>query len=197
MSAILDRFKNLSGETKALFVFIPLILIAMLSAWYDKPVVVAPQGYTQAPAIKGTATTKVEVPIKLGKVKIIPKAVVKKAIPELPPEIDNDSTEVTGTAVIPPSETGTDVVTTIDTITGDTKIISKPKELSLFAFESKASIGLGYGYSTSGTVADVHGTYQFLRVGNAHVGVRGEIVATSYRSPEAKILATIDYNFTK
>jgi hypothetical protein len=135
------------------------------------------------------------VPLKNGKVKVIPKKDAKKAIPDLPPEVDEADVEVTATAELPPSENGSKVVATINTTTGESKIIAKENPAPLFAFESKRRIGVGYGYSTEGTTAKVFGEWSFIRIGNVHVGVQGEISAATTRAPEAKAQATLDYRF--
>ena len=193
MSTIWEKFKALPGERKALLVFIPLIVTAMLAAWYDQAPPVNTKTFVTPPAIKGTAVPKVDVPVKT--VKVIPKGTVKKAIPNLPPEIDDEDTEVTDTAEVPASENGTKVISTINVVTGETKIITKPNEPSLFAFENKRRIGVGYGIGTSGTTAKLFGEYGFLRIGNVHISVQGEIVTTPLNSPEARVSALADYRW--
>lgn len=195
MGVLIEKFKSLPGEKKALCVFIPLILVAMLSAWYDNSDAPTKKQFTPAAPIAGTAVTKESVKIQSGVVKVIPKAQVKKSVKPLPPEIDNDDIEVTGTGEVPPSISGTKVISTIDKITGDTKIYTKANPIPLFAFESMKRIGVGYGYSTEGTVAKVFGEYGFARIGNFHLGVQAEIEAATSRDPEAKILGLVDYRW--
>lgn len=193
MSIVWEKFKALPGERKALCVFIPLILMALIASWYDKtPQRRANSGFPQAPPIAGTEGGKTDVKIKPGTVKVIPKKKVKDAVDPLPPEVDEPDIEVTATAEVPPSEAGTQVISTINVTTGDTKIFQKENKLPLIGFESLKRIGVGYGYSTRGTTAKVYGDYSFLRVGVFHLGVQAEIEATTTRVPEAKAMAIID-----
>lgn len=196
MGTLWTKFKSQSNERKALSVFIILILISMIAAWYDSPNTPnSNKKYTQAEAIKGTDTPKVDVKVQSGTVKVIPKAIIKKSIKPLPPEIDSDNIEVTDTAEVPPSEAGTKIITTIDTITGDTKIYQKANPIPLFAWESKRRVGVGYGVSTSGPIVKVAAEYGFLRVGNFHLGVQAEIEAGAVRTPEVKAFGLANYSW--
>ena len=191
MSKIWEKFKGVSGGAKALVIITQLVVLALLASWYDEAPVVSPTVYVAHPAIKGTAVPKVFVPVT--SVKVIPKSVVKKALPNLPPELDEENIEVTDTAEVPASENGTKVISTINTVTGETTLITKPNARALMAFENRWRVGIGYGVGTEGTTAKLFGEYTAARVGNFHIGAQAEIVTTTYRSPEAKILAVIDY----
>jgi hypothetical protein len=199
MSILLDKFKALPTERKAFCMFIPVMVMALFFSWYSPAnLPVEQKVFAPAAPIKGTDVPKVEKKIKKGTIKVIPKGTVEKKVTPLPPEIkNNDAVEVMDTAEVPPSEWGHKVISSINTDTGDTSLYVKENTPDLFAFESKKVVGAAYGYSTSGTVAEIYGSYQFLRVGNVHVGIRGEVIAETMRAPEAKILGTAEYRWGK
>lgn len=194
MSTVWEKFKALPTEQKAFCLFIPLILVAMLAAWYDKTPAKTDK-YTQPPAIEGTDVPKRSVKLKNGTVKVIPKEVIEDAIDPLPPEIEDPDVEVTATAEVAPSEAGSKVIATMNITTGDTSLLVKENPLPLFAFESKKRIGVGYGYTPEGSIAKVYGEWGFLRVGAFHVGVQTEIEAATNKAPAAKALGLIDYRW--
>jgi hypothetical protein len=193
MSKVWEKFKALPNSSKAFCVLIPLVLASLLFAWYDKTPIPSTQLFSQATPIKGTNVTKTEVTLTSNKIKIIPKSAVKKSITPLPAEVDDKSVEVLDTAEVAPSENGTKVISVVNTETGETKIYTKENPPDLFAFENRWRVGVGYGVGTEGTTAKIFGEYTALRVGKFHFGVQSEIVTTTYRSPEAKVLAVIDY----
>jgi len=197
MSTLHEKFKQLPAERKALSLFVFLGVLAMIAAWYDTtPTPTAtPRMMAPAPPISGTDVPKQNTPLKTGTVKTIPKKKVSTTV-DLPAEIlDGGEIEVTDTAQAPPSENGTRVISTINVTTGDTRIYTQPNPPSLFAFENKRRIGVGYGLSTQGPTAKVFAEWTFLRVGSFHVSAQAELAASEARSPEAKMLAVIDYRW--
>jgi hypothetical protein len=194
MSRFWDWFKAQPGERKALMAFVLLIVLAMLAAWYDKTPTPSKQ-FTQAKPIQGTAVPKQDAKVANGTVKVIPKAVVKKAV-ELPPEVaDDDDKEVTATAETPPSENGTKIISVIDKTTGNTVILTKENPVPLFAFENKRRLGVGYGVGSEGTAGKIFGEYTFLRVGNFHLGAQAELSSAATKGPEVRAQAILDYRW--
>lgn len=128
-----------------------------------------------------------------------PKEIVtieKKVIVEklgLPPDVANDPNEViTGNADIEPTDGGASVVSVVDTVTGETRIIAKEKQPDLFGFPFDVEIGARYGVSTDKVQqADVYSRWKFLRVGKFYLGAYGEINS----KPEAKALLDMSYRF--
>lgn len=195
MEYVWEKFRALPAERKALCLFIPVFLMAIIFAWYNPTPAPPNKGFTEPPKIPGTDVPKVDRAVKGGKVKVIPKEDVDDALDPLPEELKADNIEILNTADLSATETGYEVISSINTDTGDTKIIAKEKKPDLWDFENKKRIGVGYGYSTEGTVARVMGEYTFLRVGNFHLGVQAEINAVTLKAPDAKALAVIDYRF--
>jgi hypothetical protein len=151
--------------------------------------------------LHGTIPLRLEIPkedkkVVNGTVKVLPKDKVDKKVP-LPPEIKNDTRkEITATAEAPPSETGTDIISVVDTTTGETTISTKPKPADFIEFENKRRLGVGYGVSTNGgPTGKIFGEWTFLRVAGAHVGIQAELNSTFSKSPEAKAYAVIDYRW--
>lgn len=190
-----NKFMALSTEYKAFSLFIPLIILAIIFGWYSSSPTPLTNEFTEATSIKGTNVPKVDTPVTNGTVKVLPKKVVKKAIPDLPAEIDKPNIEITATADVPPSANGVDVVSTIDTTTGETKIAVKEHKASFFAFKNERRIGAGYGTGTNGPTAKIYADYGFLRVGNVHFSVQGEIRSTTTKAPEANAFIQADYRF--
>ncbi len=190
-----EVFKSLPLVVKVTCVVVPLAVIAMIVAWYKPEPKVPQEGFNTAPPIVGTAVSKKTAKVATGTVKVIPKDVIKDAVEPLPEEVEKDNIEVLDTAEVPPSENGSKVLSLIDTNTGETKLVVKENKQSLFGFEDKKRIGVGYGYSSEGTTARVNGEWTFLRVGSFHLGVLAEIAATTAKAPEAKALGIVDYRW--
>lgn len=193
---ILDKIKSTPPIVKAGTLFVLLAIMAALFAWYDHKPVLSKTAFTAVPKIAAVENIpKVPTAVQFTHIKTIPKKTLEKKI-TLPPEVsDDEDTEVTDTADIPPSENGTQVITTINKVTGDTKILAKEKEAPLFAFENKKLVGVGYGIGTEGPVGTVYGQWTFARVGNVHISARAEINASQTRAPEAKVMATAEYRW--
>lgn len=195
MSWLWEKFKALPTEYKAFSLLVPLILVAAIVAWYSPSPVPPGPDFTQPPAIKGTDVPKEDKPLASGKVRVIPKKKVKDAVKQFPKELEPDEVEVLDTAELPATENGYKVISSINTTTGESKLLTKENSPPLFAFENKKRVGIGYGIGTQGTTAKVLGEWSFLRVGNAHVSVQGEIKATTASSPEATASVLVDYRF--
>lgn len=119
------------------------------------------------------------------------QVIVEKLV--LPPSIASDPNQViTGNADVPPSEGGTSVVSVLDTVTGETQIISKPKPLSLFGLPSEIEAGIRYGLSTA-TVqqGQLYGRWQFLRVGKLYLGAYADVST----KPEARAMLDVAFKF--
>ena len=137
-----------------------------------------------------TNIKRVEVPVE--KIVTIEKTVVVEKL-KLPDSVSKDpNKQITATAEIEPYEGKTNVIAIIDTKSGESNIMAKQQPLSLFAFENKKEIGARYGTSIkNGIEADVYGRWDFVRVGNLHLGAYGE--ATSYG--EAKAMISVGYRW--
>lgn len=141
---------------------------------------------------------KEKVVVKIKTVKVPgPREIVtieKQVIVErlsLPPDVATDDAKViTGNADIEPSESGTSVVSVLDTVTGETVLIAKEQPLSLFGFPSDLELGVRYGLSTQAIQeGNLYGRWQFLRVGKVKLGGYLEISTL----PEMK--AMLDASF--
>ena len=194
---MIEFLKQIPAALRVGFLLLLLTLLSVLYAWYT-PVTPEPLPVFTKPAPIPSVKdlNKEDVALAQAIVKALPKAKVVKKI-KLPPEVvNNPAIQITDTAELPPSTHGTEVVSTIDTTTGETTILSKPKPVPLFEFENQKRIGVGYAVLDSkGTSAKVYGEYTALRVGNFHVGVQADLTIRSYDLPEAKVLGVIDYRW--
>jgi hypothetical protein len=157
---------------------IVLTLIACGSAvyfWYHKPPVSSQVEYVKVPEIKTvTKIQKVFVPGP-GSILTVEKQVVVEKL-SLPDWIKQDENkQVIATAEIAPYEGKTNAVAIMDTKTGVSEIIAKQIPLSLFGFENKKEIGIRAGVDLKGEpLTSIYGRWDFLRIGNARIGVYGE-----------------------
>jgi hypothetical protein len=84
--------------------------------------------------------------------------------------------QVTATADLPESKAGYQVVTVFNTETGVTENIAKEKLLPWFAFENHGSASAWYGYNQQLlNVVDLDARWQFLRIKQVHLGLRGAV----------------------
>jgi hypothetical protein len=91
----------------------------------------------------------------------------------------NPDKQGTTTGVIAPYDGKTNVISVINTKTGKSEVLAKQEPLSFFDFENKKEVGVRYGTTIkNGMEADVYGRWDFVRVGNVHLGVYGEVNST-------------------
>jgi len=156
-------------------------IIALCSAGYfwwtgnHKPVTSSTQ-YVNTPEIKKAKDIDHKKIIVPARIDVLDK---KEAVEKLKindPVKSDANKQITATAEIQPYDGKTSVISVLDTSTGESEIIAKQEALSLFGFENKKEIGARVGYSTDGfkMQSTVYGRWQFLRVGNFHVGAYGE-----------------------
>ena len=149
--------------------------IAVVSAtamWYrgGKTTLTTTQ-YTVPPQIKVVEKIKrVNVPGPVQIVTVEKQVVVEKL--KLPAWISGDVNEqVIATAEIPPYAGKTNAAAILNTSTGKGDIVAKQVPLPLFGFESVKEIGIRGGIDEKAELeGDVYGRWDFLRVGNVHVG---------------------------
>jgi len=80
----------------------------------------------------------------------------------------------------------------LDTKTGESKLIAKQQPVPFIDFENKKEIGVRYGATIkNGMEADIYGRWDFLRIGNVHLGVYGE----ANTSGDAKAMVGISYRW--
>lgn len=155
-----------------------LVLGAALKAWYAEKnkIVISTGSYVELPAVPKAAKIK-HTPLPGPKtVSTIDKKEIEKKL-ELPSWFaQNADEQAIATAEVPPYEGCTDIVCTLNTKSGEGKIIAKQRPLSLFAFENKKELGgrLGYTSKEFKQIITGFGRWQFLRVGNFHAGLYGE-----------------------
>jgi hypothetical protein len=182
----------------AKWVVIGIIIVALASAvynWYSSRPMTNPQQYTPLPEVKEVVKIKrVKVPGPKEIVTIEKEVVVEKL--KLPNEVKNDpNKQVIATGEVPPYEGKTNVVAVMDTQQGTTSIIAKQQPLPLFAFKNQKEIGIrgGYAANKDGTriQADAFGRWTFVRIGNIHLGLYGEVNTNS----EGKAMIESSYRF--
>ena len=170
-----------------------ILCSSLLFSWY-KPKAGSQGHYVEAPKEKSVEKIKtVTVPgperiVTIEKEKVIDKLGLPESIKSDPDK------QVIANADIPCDENikGQSVVAILDTKTGESHIVAKPKPLSLIALESRKEIGIRYGIKSTGTPEiDLYGEYDFLRVGALHLGVYGEV----NNEAEAKGMVQMRYRF--
>ena len=145
-----------------------------------KPQAAAPQVFASIPPISAAAHVPlVEVPVAKGLIQVLEKKALSKKL-KLPKVISDDTNaQVVATATLPAGP-GYDVIAFTNVSTGASSLVAEPKKRPLFAFEGTKEIGARYGIATgsiTGQEADVYAKYNVLRVGNAHLGLYGEVAA--------------------
>lgn len=160
-----------------------LVILAAASAvvsWHraENQQVVSRTEYVKVPEIRKVEKIKrVEVPVE--RIVVLEKTAVAEKI-ELPPEVKQEETkQVTATAELPPHEGKTNVVSVVDTRTGETELLAKQEPLPFMDLESRKEIGIRYGFDSAADrpgkmTPVVFGRWEFLRIGNAHLGFYGE-----------------------
>jgi hypothetical protein len=155
-----------------------LAVISAVSNWYggQHQPAVSQCEYIKQPEPKIiTKIKRVEVPGPERIVTIEKQVVVEKL--KLPDWVKNDANkQVIAVVEIAPYEGKTNAAAIMDTKTGTSEIIAKQVPLSLFGLENKKELGIRAGYTTDEwkTRSTVYGRWDFLRVGNAHLGFYGE-----------------------
>lgn len=194
---MLQQIKTYLLSNKLSVILIIISAIAVSSAtynWYHPQVktVTTTEYRTQIEEKEVVKIKRVLVPGPKQIVAIEKEVIVKElGIDPVPAE----GKEIIANAVIDCGDNDTgdmSVVTIMDTTTGESTIIAKEKPLSLFGFPSDIEAGLRYGFSTK-TVQEgnLFARWQFLRVGNAKLGVYGEMST----QPAAKAMLEVAYKF--
>jgi len=103
----------------------------------------------------------------------------------------DETEQAIATGVIAPYEGKTNVVATLNTETGVGNIIAKQMPQPFMSFENKKELGVRAGYTTDGAKAhtSIYGRWNFMRVGNVHMGMYGEV------NSEGAGIAQIDINY--
>lgn len=191
---ILSALKNWKTIVAAIYALvITLALLSALYAWYgerNKPPV-SQTVYIPVDQIKEVEKIKrVEVPVE--KIITIEKKVLVEKVEKLPATfIASPDEQATATAIIAPYEGDTQAIATINTSTGAGNIIARQMPLPFMQFENKKEAGVRAGYTTDGAKAhtSIYGRWNFLRVGNVHLGLYGEA------NSEGAGIAQIDINY--
>ena len=156
-----------------------IALIAAASAvwgWYHPTVT---QGETQYVEVEVPKPYKVisKVTVTVTEIKVIEKEkVVEKE--KWPAWFTGDpNQQLTAVGLIEPYRGQTECASVINTMTGDSRIVTKRLPVPLFGFENTKRIGVVIG---SGFM--VHGSWDFARVGNWHVSADGAFASNMGKS---------------
>ena len=190
---IFSALKNWKTIVTAIYALvITLALMSALYAWYgerNKPPV-SQTVYIPVDQIKEVEKIKrVEVPGPEKIVTIEKKVIVEKL--KIPDWFLDETEQAIATGVIAPYEGKTNVVATLNTETGVGNIIAKQMPQPFMSFENKKELGVRAGYTTDGAKAhtSIYGRWNFMRVGNVHMGMYGEV------NSEGAGIAQIDINY--
>ena len=180
-------------------IFLSIVaVLAVTSAvvtWYreQNPPAGSKAQYVSVPEIK-TVTKIKRVTVPVEKVVTIEKAAAVEKL-QLPDEVAKDENkQVITTGEVAPYEGKTNVVAVLDTKTGESKLIAKQQPLPLFAFENKREVGFRYGFGSASKTnmeVDIYGRWDFLRVGNVHIGVYGEATTNG----DGRAMISAGYSF--
>jgi hypothetical protein len=160
--------------------------------WYRKPQVITHTEFVPAkPIPKAAKVKRVKVPG--------PKEVVTLDKPTLLQKIDlpqsfkdNPDLQAIATASIAPYRGTTSAIALLNTQTGVGEIIAKREPLPLFGFVNDKEVGIRAGVNTKGNPeVTAYGKWDFVRVGNAHIGAYVEASSTG----DAKAQIGIGYRF--
>ncbi len=170
-----------------------LALTAAVVAWYrdQHPAVISRTEYVKVPEIK-TVTKIKRVMVAVKEVVTIEKPVIVEKL-KLPEEIAKDENkQVIATGEVTPYEGKTNVVTVLDTKSGESRVIARQQPLPFIDFENRRELGLRYGPSVkNGMEADIYGRWDFLRIAGAHLGLYAEANSNG----DAKAMISVGYRW--
>lgn len=173
-----------------ILVFIAVVAVSSaVYNWYKPAKVITKTEYQEVP--KEKVITKIKTVYVPG-----PKQIATIEKEKLAEELNiydfKEEEQPIANADIPPSKAGVSIVTVMNTTTGESHVIAKEKQLSLFGFENTRELGIRYGLSTQdGQAGNLFARWHFLRIGSFHIGAYGEIAT----KPEAKGMLEIAYQF--
>jgi len=156
-----------------------LAVTSAVVAWYrgEHPPVASKTEYVKIPEIQ-TVTKIKRITVPVEKVVTLEKPVVVEKLKLSETIAKDDAKQVISTGEVASYEGKTNVVAILDTKTGESQIIAKQEPLPFIDFVNKREVGLRYGYGSASKLsmeADIYGRWDFLRVGNVHLGVYGEV----------------------
>jgi hypothetical protein len=191
---IIEKLKDVSIKRISLALLFCVMLFAAISGWYKPANEIVTTVYLKPKEEKVvTKIKRVDVPGPQTVITIEKEVIVEKL--KLPDWFAKDKNEQPiANADLMPTRAGYSVVGTINTQTGEGGIIAKEKEQPFIGLPNEKEIGIRYGLSTQGATgseANVYGKWNFLRVGNVHVGTYGEINS----DPDAKVMIDASYKF--
>jgi hypothetical protein len=156
----------------AVFVLLLLSVSSSIYSWLN-PQVVTKTEFTRVPEIREVVKIrKLKVPVKEVVTVEKKEAVGKLALPAWLKEDENKQVLATGS--IEPYEGKTNVVSVLDTETGDSSVLARQEPLPFIAFESVKEIGIRAGITTEGYGGDIYGRWSFARIGNIHAAFYAE-----------------------
>lgn len=153
-----------------------LVLISAVVAWQrGQNNVVLKKEFQPANELKQAGNIpRMSIPVK--KIVALEKKAITKKLKLKAPLATDDAQQIIATATVPASEGKTSAIAVMNTATGETHIEARQEAPSLFGFENKKEIGIRYGVTTGyGTEGALYGRWDFLRIGNVHLGAYGEV----------------------
>ena len=178
----------------AMIILATLAITAACVSWWHSthPLIQSSVSYVKVPEIKLVQSIK-HVPVPMTNVDTLYKDdLIKKLKLQNEEFAKNPDKQGTTTGVIAPYDGNTNVISVINTKTGVSEIVAKQEPLSFFAFEDKKEIGVRYGYSIKNfQEVDIYGRWDFVRIGNVHVGVYGD----ANTAGDAKAMVSVGYKW--
>ncbi|MBZ0158380.1 MAG: hypothetical protein K8I29_19455 [Alphaproteobacteria bacterium] len=178
-------------ERIGLAILVVLVTVVALYSWFRPVPVVTEKVFTPVPQVKEVVKIK-RVAIPVEKVIVVEKEKAVEAL-KLPDEIAKDEKkQVIATGEVDPYEGKTEVVTVLDTGSGEASVLARRKPLPLFDVIGKKEIGIGYEVSSAGGQgAAVFGRWTLVRVG----AIYGTVSVEMNQRPEAKIRTELSYRW--
>jgi hypothetical protein len=157
-----------------LVVVLIAIFLSLLYSW-NHPVQVGGPTYVQINPIKEVIHIK-KVTVPIDKIVVLEKNELIKKLSGLPQSfIDNPLEQGTTTGVVKRSRTDTNVISIINTGTGESYLYSKSVPQKLLGFSQDKTWGGRFGIDRDGQKAEVFGGMDFYRIGPAYLGGYTEI----------------------
>jgi len=148
------------------WVIILIFVLILLGAWYKREDLAKRFTTPPAPSIKVEYRDGPERIVYLNRPALVKKDLLPESVKR------NPDKEVTAVATVPEHKGDTTVIAVIDTDTGETTLETRQERPSLFELSNVKTVGIRYDINRKGTL---YGSYEFLRVGNFHAELYGEI----------------------
>lgn len=168
---VIAKIISFMFKFKDLFVLLLGVLAVVSLVWNWKHPVEVPIWHTIPPIIKPVYHT-IPGPVQI---RIIEKTIFKDKL--VLPDWVNKDTEIAiiSSGVVSPYRGKTNVLSLLNTRTGEGDLLVKQVPLPIFEFEQYRMVGLRTGFDGKGSKSEVYGEWKFFRVADSHFGLYGDL----------------------